>query len=103
MKLKKLGWILLIYSIVIYGGFFILPFLKFSFGIKAIIGGFIVISAEVSFYLGLLILGKEYWAKIKQKARNIFRKSNNTDYVQRNEEFFEPGIGFDQTGRPSQN
>ena len=75
---KIFGYSLMILSVLLWLGIFLIPFFELS---KTQITGvttFLIISGEAAFYLSLFFLGKEVWQKIK----NIFsRKKIDVDNI----------------------
>lgn len=68
---KLVGYIILGISIVIWLLIPVVPFLGFSVGnATGIITG-LIIAGEITFYLSIFLIGKEFLVKIKNK----FRKS----------------------------
>lgn len=63
--LKKIGIALVILSCILYGGLFAVPFIPCSVATKTIISTSLVISGEVSFWIGEIILGKEVYFQIQ--------------------------------------
>ena len=72
--LKLVGYILLILSCIFWGAALVFPFVLEKKQSLALTPGFIIIG-EVTFYLSILLLGKEIWNKMKSyfkfKARRI--------------------------------
>ncbi|WP_240903807.1 transporter suffix domain-containing protein [Chengkuizengella sediminis] len=66
--MKKLGFILIIFSFIFYGLILIVPFLNVSTGFKTAVTGILIIVGEISFWVGGLILGRE----VVKKYRNFF-------------------------------
>lgn len=64
VKLKKwlriLGIILIIFSFILYAIILYIPFTPFSPATKGIICTILIITREISFWLGVVILGKEF-------------------------------------------
>jgi hypothetical protein len=63
--MKRIGIVLVILSFVLYGGLFAVPFIPCSAATKAIISTLLIISGEVSFWIGGIILGKEFVSKFR--------------------------------------
>ena len=68
---KASGYFLLALSCLIWGMIAALPFFEISVGEAAALTTGLIIAGEVSFYLGITLLGKEAWEKIKA----VFRKN----------------------------
>lgn len=62
---KRTGYVLLIVSCLAWGAIAALPFFSISVGEAAVATTGLIILGEVSFFLGVLLLGKEAWEKIK--------------------------------------
>ena len=62
---KKVGYALLMLSFVPWGMIVLLPFLDFTLGQIAAATTALIIAGECFFYLGILLLGREAWEKIK--------------------------------------
>jgi hypothetical protein len=71
--LKITGYILFIVCCVLFLAIPVVPWLGFSKGKIAGITTVLFIAGEITFYLSLFILGKGFYAKIKNKLK--FRKS----------------------------
>lgn len=67
---KILGFSLIALSTLAWIAVFIVPFLDFSVAQIAAIITVLIIFAEVTFYLAILLLGKPLWQKIKQLIHN---------------------------------
>ena len=63
---KKLGFLLIALSILLYAGLLLVPFIPYSIGTKAAISSVLVILGEISFWVGGFILGKDIVAKYKK-------------------------------------
>lgn len=72
---KLIGYIIFGISMIIWGLIFVIPFLGFSAGKIAGITTGLVIAGEITFYLSIFLIGKEFLVKIKNKFR--FRKSKS--------------------------
>jgi len=69
----KIGVFLVVLSCVLYGGLLIVPFIPYAVGTKAIISSVLIISGEISFWIGGLILGKKLVTKYR-KYLNPFHR-----------------------------
>lgn len=70
---RSLGWALIVTSFVLWGIIALLPFLGLTgAGIAAITTG-LVIFGEITFWLGLLLVGRQAWDKMKYLFSKIFR------------------------------
>ncbi|RAK18910.1 hypothetical protein B0I26_10885 [Anoxybacillus vitaminiphilus] len=67
---RRAGWILIIVSTLLWIVPFISPFLPVSTAIKAAVGGAAVVSAEVLFWLGAVIIGKDV---VEKYRKSLFR------------------------------
>ena len=63
--LKLVGYVLFVYSWIAWAAIAAVPFLGLSLGMAAAFVTFLLVSGEIAFYLSLVILGKEFWSKIK--------------------------------------
>lgn len=83
---KKLGHVLLIIVLFCWVAVPILPFFKFPY--KIIIISSLLIIGEVLFVITIILLGKEYWNKIKNKFlhRFSFKKRQPNQIEETNEE-----------------
>lgn len=73
MRMTKLiGYIILGISIVIWLMIPVVPFLGFSVGKAAGITTGLIVAGEITFYLSIFLIGKEFLVKIKDKLK--FRK-----------------------------
>jgi hypothetical protein len=67
---KAAGYTLLALSFLAWGAILTLPLFRISTGIAAALTGGLIITGEATFYLGIALLGREMWEKIKA----FFRK-----------------------------
>lgn len=70
--LKKIGIVLFVLSFVFYGLILLVPMLSVSLKIKTIITTSLVITGEIAFWSGGLILGKE----VVKRYRSLFNPKN---------------------------
>ncbi|RFU71499.1 hypothetical protein D0469_01280 [Peribacillus saganii] len=63
--LYKLGWLFIIISCLCWLLIAIIPFLPFSTGVKAVSVTASIVLAEVFFWIGALLVGKEVVTKYK--------------------------------------
>lgn len=70
---SRLGWWLVIGSVPVWCGVFIAPFLPVSVGVRAAIATGSVITGEVMFWAGLLVLGPDIAAKLTTPKVNTGR------------------------------
>jgi len=68
-----LGYALVALSCIAWGIIFVLPFIDLEIGKIAALSAGLIVAGEVTFYLGILLLGKEAWEKLKL----IFRKTRS--------------------------
>ena len=66
---KALGYFFVILSLLPWAAIAALPFFDVSIGMAAGITTGLLVGAEVSFVLGLALLGKEAWERIKAAFR----------------------------------
>lgn len=77
---KKLGLCLLGVVVLYWIAFPILPFLDIPF--KALVISVLVVVGELLTLAAIALLGKEYWGRIRQSARQLFcrsRKDHNKE------------------------
>lgn len=67
--MKFLGYIIFAVSCVIWGMIVVVPFLGFSAGKLAVITTGLIIAGEITFYLSIFLIGKEFLLKIKAKFK----------------------------------
>jgi len=67
---KAFGYTLLVLSFLAWGVILTLPLLRISVGVAAALTTGLIITSEATFYLGIALLGREAWEKIKA----FFRK-----------------------------
>ena len=71
MEMKKtVGYILFALSCLAWVAIFTLPLFEISVGEVAALTTGLIIVGEVTFFLGIALLGKEAWEKIKAVFRN---------------------------------
>lgn len=73
--LEILGIVLVVFSFVLYASILLVPFSPFTVGTKGIICTILWILREISFWLGVIILGKKFVSKYF-KYLNIFHWLN---------------------------
>jgi len=66
---KLIGYIILGLSILIWLAIPVVPFLGFSVGKIAGITTGLIIAGEITFYLSIFLIGKEFLVKIKNKFK----------------------------------
>jgi membrane-associated PAP2 superfamily phosphatase len=62
---KASGYTLLALSFLAWGAILALPIFQISVGVTAALTVGLIITSEVAFYLGVALLGREVWEKIK--------------------------------------
>jgi hypothetical protein len=62
---KACGYTLLALSFLAWGAILTLPIFQISVGVTAALTVGLIITSEVAFYLGIALLGREVWEKIK--------------------------------------
>jgi hypothetical protein len=67
---KALAYVLLALSVLAWGAIAVLPFLQISIGTAAALTTGLLIGGEIAFFVGIALLGKEAWEKIK----SIFKR-----------------------------
>jgi len=67
---KACGYTLLALSFLAWGAILSLPLFQISVGVAAALTTGLIITSEATFYLGIALLGREAWEKIKA----FFRK-----------------------------
>lgn len=70
---KASGYVLLALSFLAWGVIVTLPFFEISVGEAAALTTGLIVAGESAFFLGIVLLGKEAWNKIKA----VFRKGTN--------------------------
>ncbi len=70
--LRIIGFVLLVFSFAVYGILLLIPFFEFSAKTIAVISTSVIVAAETSFYLSIVILGKQLWSKFKDKMLTFF-------------------------------
>ena len=77
----KLGLALVIISIPIFLALPLIPFLEMETNIKVTLGTILLVVAEVLFWVGGLLLGKELFTKYKTylNPKNWFRKKTDIE------------------------
>ncbi len=73
-KLKFLGYVLFAISCLIWCVIFILPFFVNDFSNIIFLNAALFIVSESCFVLSILILGKEFWQKIKSFFKETYHK-----------------------------
>ena len=76
---KIIGYILLLLSCLIWGLIFIIPWFDFSKSQIAVITTVLIIAGEILFYVSMIILGKSFFDKIKNKLKFWRTKKNDTN------------------------
>ena len=76
---KLIGYIILGISILIWLMILVVPFLGFSVAKVAGITTGLIIAGEITFYLSIFLIGKEFLVKIKDWFKR--RKSKSTEEV----------------------
>jgi len=62
---KAFGYFFVVLSLLPWAAIAALPFFEISIGMAAGITTALIVGGEVSFFLGLALLGKEAWGRIK--------------------------------------
>ena len=77
-KWKKAGLILTVLSFAFYGAILLVPFTLFQTKAKIVLSSVLAIFGEVSFWVGAVILGKDFVAKYRRffNPLNWFKKQS---------------------------
>lgn len=70
---KAAGYILLAISCLVWAAIFALPLFEITVGEIAALTTGLIVAGEATFFLGIALLGREAWEKIKA----VFRKRNS--------------------------
>ena len=81
---KIIGYILLLLSCLMWGLIFITPWLDFSKSQIAVITTVLIIAGEILFYVSIIIIGKSFFDKIKNKLKFWKTKTNDTNLPRHN-------------------
>lgn len=81
---KIIGYILLLLSCLMWGLIFIIPWLDFSKSQIAVITTVLIIAGEILFYVSIIIIGKSFFDKIKNKLKFWKTKTNDTNLPRHN-------------------
>ena len=77
---KLIGYIIFGISMVIWALILVVPFLGFTAGKLAGITTGLIVAGEITFYLSIFLIGKEFLVKIKNKFKlRKTRKSEDID------------------------
>jgi hypothetical protein len=76
---KQIGWAFIVISTIFWLIPFAMPFLSFSTTIKVGIGGAAVVIAEVLFWLGAVILGKDVVEKYRKSLFKWKKRDKESD------------------------
>jgi hypothetical protein len=84
--MKKFGISLIVISTILYCSILGVPFLHISIRNKTFITAFLVMGGEITFWVGGLILGREFIKKFRGylNPKNWFRKNATTTTVDLN-------------------
>jgi hypothetical protein len=74
---KLIGYIIFGISCLLWGLILVVPFMGFSGGKIAGITTGLIIAGEITFYLSIFLIGKEFLVKIKNKFRLRKSKTNS--------------------------
>jgi hypothetical protein len=77
--IKTVGYTLFVLSCLAWLIILIIPFLGFSRGQTAGVITVLIIIGEVTFYLSILLLGKTFYNKIREKIGFRRKKSEKSD------------------------
>lgn len=84
--IKIIGYIILLVSCLLFLTIFIVPFFGFSKGQIAGITTGLIIAGEIMFYLSLIILGRSFFDKIKNKLSFWKAKTNDPDITKKSDQ-----------------
>lgn len=76
---KIAGYIIFGISMVCWGLILVVPFLGFSAGQVAGITTALIMAGEITFYLSIFLIGKEFLVKLKNKFRKSKTNPVSTD------------------------
>jgi len=76
---RKLGYLLLAYSFIGWGAVFVVPFLGYSLGNAAGIITGLIVSSEIAFLLGILLIGRESWERFKLWLKQAMADAKTKD------------------------
>lgn len=62
---KVIGYVLVVFSFVVWVAILTLPLFDISLGEGAALTTALIVAGEASFFVGIALLGKEAWAKLK--------------------------------------
>ena len=74
---KTIGYIVFGISMLLWLMIPVIPFLGFSVGKAAGMTTGLIIAGEITFYLSIFLIGKEFLVKIKNKFRRRKAKTNS--------------------------
>ena len=77
--IKTIGYSLFVLSCLAWLMILIIPFLGFSKGLAAGIITVLIILGEVTFFVSILLLGKPFYTKIKEKIGFRRKKKEKSD------------------------
>jgi len=72
---KLIGYVIFGICCILWGLILVVPFLGFSVAKIATVTTGLIIAGEITFYLSIFMIGKEFLVKMKNK----FRKSNKSE------------------------
>jgi hypothetical protein len=70
-RLKNIGLFLLALSFLLYSGLLLIPFVPYAAGTKAAIASVLIVTGEISFWVGGLILGKELISRYRKQLNPL--------------------------------
>ena len=78
MMKKVIGYFLFVISFLAWAAIAVLPFLNLSIEMGAAITTVLIVGGEIAFFLSIVLLGKEFLAKIKSffSKINFYEKKN---------------------------
>jgi hypothetical protein len=76
---KLIGYIIFGISCLLWGLIFVIPFMGFTGGKIAAITTGLIIAGEITFYLSIFLIGKDFLVKIKNKFKRKKDVSSEID------------------------
>lgn len=70
-RIKNVGLFLVALSFLLYASLLLVPFTPFTIGTKAAITSALVITGELSFWAGGIILGREFVSRYRDKLNPL--------------------------------
>ncbi|MGI9303632.1 MAG: transporter suffix domain-containing protein [Gammaproteobacteria bacterium] len=67
------GYALIAFSFVMWGGVLLIPFVEMSTGQAAAVAAMLIVGGEVIYVLGLFLVGRQMWEKVKDLLRKAWQ------------------------------